>query len=58
MHCRASATEYHKYQARVHFYNQFNVDSSIKYLVMLCRVFGLHCIKKDVNHDLCICKDI
>jgi len=38
--------------------HQFNVDSSIKYLVMLCTVFGLHCIKKDVNHELCMCKDI
>jgi len=25
---------------------------------MLCRVFGLHCIKGEDNHTLCICKDI
>ena len=38
------------------FLHQFSVDSSIKYLAMLCRVFGLHCIKKYVNHELCMCK--
>jgi hypothetical protein len=32
------------------FLHQFNVDSSIKYLAMLCRVFGLHCNKKGDNH--------
>jgi hypothetical protein len=40
------------------FLHQFNVDSSVKYLAMLFRVFGLHCIKRDDNQILCMCKDI
>jgi hypothetical protein len=40
------------------FLHQFNVDSSIKYLAMLFRVYGLHCIKGEDYHEPYICKDI
>ena len=37
------------------FLHQFNVDSSVKYLAMLFRVYELHCIKGEDNHELCVC---
>jgi hypothetical protein len=39
------------------FLHQFNVDSSIMFLAMLFRVFGLHCIKNMINMK-CLCVKI